>query len=59
MIVIGGNTDNLRKRFATVEIPARVTTEYPMPYENDLPIHLCRGATRPLKDVWGALKHYE
>jgi hypothetical protein len=59
MIIIGWNTDDLRKRFATVEIPARVTTGYAMPYENDLPIHLCRGARRPLQDVWGALKHYE
>jgi hypothetical protein len=59
VIIIGGNTDDLRQRFDSVEVAARVHTEYCIPYENDLAIHLCRRLKTPWKDLWAEIKHYE
>jgi hypothetical protein len=59
MIVIGGNAVDLRTRFDSVEVAATVHTEYCIPYENDLPIHLCRHIKTPLRDLWPESKHYE
>jgi hypothetical protein len=59
MIVIGGNTDDLRRRFDSVEVATTVHTEYCIPYENDIPIHLCRHINTPLRDLWPENRHYE
>lgn len=38
---------------------ATFTNRYGMPYEDDLPIFVCRGITKPLRAVWPNAKHYE
>ncbi|HLX54812.1 MAG TPA: hypothetical protein VKR58_12765, partial [Aquella sp.] len=30
-----------------------------MPYENNIPIMICRGIKKPLKEFWPNVKHYE
>lgn len=40
------------KRAATFSAP------YVMPYEDNMPIMLCRGIAKPLKDIWPGVKHY-
>jgi hypothetical protein len=30
-----------------------------MPYENHVPIWVCRGPATPLAEMWPRLKHYE
>lgn len=59
MIVIGGDINHLRRQFDSVDVAARVHTEYCIPYENDLPIYVCRRLKSPLKDLWSQIKHYE
>ncbi|MBV8530805.1 MAG: glycosyltransferase family 39 protein [Candidatus Eremiobacteraeota bacterium] len=38
---------------------ATFSNPYVMPYENDMPIYVCRGITRPLLSVWPYAKHYD
>lgn len=38
---------------------ATFTNRYVMPYENDLPIFVCHGITKPIQTVWHYGKHYE
>ena len=42
LIVIGGKREDLDRRFDTVEVADRTESEYAMPYENHLPIYVCR-----------------
>jgi len=30
-----------------------------MPYEDQLPIAICRKTKRPLEEMWESLRHYE
>jgi hypothetical protein len=58
MIVIGGKREDLDKTFAQVEQKATVVNEYAMPFENHLPIYLCRKLRKPLKELWPKVKNY-
>ena len=37
---------------------ATFSAPYIMPYEDDLPIMVCRGITKPLATIWPHVKHY-
>jgi hypothetical protein len=58
MIVIGGKAEDHRHAYREVTEVARHSSRYGMPYENDLPIFLCRGLKVRLQDVWPGLKDY-
>jgi len=58
MIVVGGNPEELRQVFGEVTVAARVTNNYSMPYESDLPICICRRLKGSLKDLWPMTKSY-
>jgi hypothetical protein len=58
LIAIGGREEDYRKAFAVVTEVARTQCEFAMPYENDLPIFICRGPQVVLRDIWPRLKHY-
>jgi len=59
MIVIGGQRARLERYFARVERAGVFKHRYVMPYENDLPLYVCRGLKIPIQDLWPKVKHYE
>ena len=58
VIVIGGNPNDHRKVFESVEQAAVVTSEYAMPYETNLPVFVCRKLKMPLEQIWPGNKHF-
>lgn len=58
IIMIGGNLENYGGVFQKIEQVAVIKHEYVMPYENNLPVYLCRGSTMPVGEIWSRLKHF-
>jgi 4-amino-4-deoxy-L-arabinose transferase-like glycosyltransferase len=58
MLVLSRSPERLRERFASVEAVGETDCGDCMPYENHLPIYLCRGLHPSLGEQWAALKHY-
>jgi Dolichyl-phosphate-mannose-protein mannosyltransferase len=58
MIVLDDNRETLEKYFDDVELGAVFQNPYVMPYENDMPIWICRGAKIPLQELWPRVKKY-
>jgi len=58
MIVIGGSLKDCRQGYDDVVEAARHSNAYAMPYENDLPIYVCRGPRGKCEDLWPRLKSY-
>jgi len=58
MIVIGGSLKDCRQGFEDVVEAARHSSVYAMPYENDLPIYVCRRPRGRCEDLWPRLKSY-
>ncbi len=44
--------------YSEVTEVARHVSKYAMPYENDLPIFVCRGPIRPIPSIWPRVKRY-
>jgi hypothetical protein len=59
MIIIGGNRNDYEEIFQDVEQVEVISHKYAMPYENNLPVYLCRKGIIPLKKIWPKIKHYE
>jgi hypothetical protein len=53
------STDDLERRFAEVEHAGTFTNDYCMPYENNRPIFICRGANFTFQQIWANEKHYD
>ena len=58
-IFLGGERDNYLKYFFQVEQAAIIRCEYCMPYENNLPVYVCRNKKINLSERWESMKHYE
>jgi len=58
LIDVHGNLRDDRLRFASVEPAATFFNPYAMPYENNVPIYVCRGIRRPLASLWPNLRNY-
>ncbi len=58
-IIIGGKPADHRKIFDEVTQQAVVTNEYAMPYENNLPVFVCRKPKFSLTEFWPKAKHYD
>ena len=58
VIVLGGDLEDKRKAFESVEIAGVSTCNYCMPYENNLRIYVCRNLKKPLRELWPQLKNY-
>lgn len=56
---LGGDADDLREQFASVESAGRADCRWCIPYERDLPIHVARGLELPMDRVWPAIRHYD
>jgi hypothetical protein len=58
LIVIDDERERLLELFEEVELAGRTDCTDCMPYEDDLPIWVCRGLKRPVSEVWPAIKRY-
>ena len=58
VIDVGGDCGASSHVFRESKRAATFTTPYVMPYEDYLPIMVCRGITKPLQQIWPAVKHY-
>ncbi len=52
LIVIGVTKDQLAEDFEHVEEAGSIQSDYAMPYENGLPVSICRKLRRPVLEVW-------
>jgi hypothetical protein len=43
----------------TLELAETIRSTYAMPYENNLPVYLCKGLKVPLETFWQKVRHYE
>jgi len=58
IIVIGGNKDDLLKTCTTVIQAGMTHCKYSMPYENNLPIYICRGVKIPFAKIWKRVRFF-
>jgi 4-amino-4-deoxy-L-arabinose transferase-like glycosyltransferase len=58
MLVIGGDADQMAREYGSVEQVGVIRGQYAMPYERDLPIHLCRGFKAPVAEAWPRARFY-
>lgn len=59
VIIIGGDAADYTRIFKSVEQAGLFTHEYVMPYENNLPIFVCREPQFTISEIWPQLKHYD
>ncbi len=59
VIAIGGRREEYQQVFDRVEQAAVISNDYAMPYENDLPVWLCRQPRVSLLEAWPRAKHYD
>ncbi len=58
LVVLGGDEEEMRAGFASLERAATFTCTDCMPYENDRPIWIGRGLHPPLAELWPRLKSF-
>jgi hypothetical protein len=58
-ICLGGERDDYIDSFSQVVQGAVIRCEYCMPYENNLPVFVCRNKKVNISEVWESMKHYE
>jgi hypothetical protein len=58
LIDVNGDCGAKEHLFLQSRKAAVFSAPYVMPYENDLPIMLCRGIKKPLAEIWPAVKDY-
>ncbi len=59
VLVPDESRERLEALCASVEQAGRVECGPCMPYENDRPVFVCRGARRTLAELWPDLKHFD
>ena len=59
MIIVGGEAEDHRRSFKQVDSVAIHRAAYAMPYENNLPIFVCRQLRAPAAVIWPGSKHYD
>lgn len=52
VIAIGGRAEEFKELFESVETAETLRSKYAMPYENNLPIFVCRNVKVPLDSLW-------
>jgi hypothetical protein len=58
LVSIGEDREDLEKEYGEVVEVGRTEAPLAMPYENDIPIFVCRKPRRTLKELWPITKHY-
>ena len=59
MIIVGGEQADHLESFRRVDSVAVHRAAYAMPYENNLPIFVCRELRAPAAEIWLGSKHYD
>lgn len=59
IITLGFPAEELTPYFDSVEWITTAECDYCMPYEDNLPVYVCRGLMMPLREAWPAVKHYD
>jgi len=59
VIMLGGCEADYKRAFKKIKQVATFRHKYVMPYENNLPVYLCRGIRLPLKGLWPYFKHFD
>jgi hypothetical protein len=59
VIVLRGSEEDHRKSCDEVTLAAVHTCRYCMPYENNMPIYVCRGLRVPLAEIWREEKSFQ
>jgi hypothetical protein len=59
IIVIGGRYEDYENNFEEVQQFSVSHCRYCMPYEDDVPIFICRGLKGSLPEIWASQKHYD
>jgi hypothetical protein len=59
VVVVGGSVEGWQRRCESLEVVAVVSHSLSMPYENGLPIAICRDTKPSLEALWPGLKSYE
>lgn len=55
---LDASREELEQYFDQVEYAGTIKCEYCMPYENNLPVFICKGFKGSVKDIWKAEKHF-
>ncbi len=58
IIVVGGEVEDHKRSCNKVEQAAVVKSKYAIPYENNLPIFICRDLKISLAEIWKKQKHF-
>jgi len=58
IIVLGARRTELNEICAAVTVAAVVHCSLCMPFEDDMPIYLCRGIKKPIDQIWPLTKNY-
>ena len=58
LIAVGEDRDDLLETYEEVTEVGKTDEPYAMPYENELPVYVCRKPRRTLEEVWPLTKHY-
>jgi hypothetical protein len=59
IIRLGGTAETLREAYGEAIQVGTFKDDYCMPYENNMPIWICKHRRASLKDDWAEFKHYE
>ncbi len=59
VIVLGGDMEDLERRFESVVVAGVASCRYCIPYERDLKVHVCRGLRLEMTELWPVIKHYD
>jgi 4-amino-4-deoxy-L-arabinose transferase-like glycosyltransferase len=60
LLIVGGKAEDHARACGQLELAGRVPPNpYVMPYEDALPLYLCRKLKAPLATVWPRVRHYE
>lgn len=59
VVILGGDREDLERRFESVELAGRASCDYCIPYEDDLPIYVCRRLRLEVEELWAVAKHYD
>ena len=57
-IVLGGKADDHKKSSDDVRQAAIVRSTYAIPYENNLPVYICRKIKRPFSEIWRSARFF-
>lgn len=58
LVVVGGREQDLAALFREHYRAAVIFHPYSMPYENNLPVYVCRGIGKPLYEVWAMVRNF-